>query len=194
MKALYKRTGDGRVTKDFGREEILNLSTREQEYQEHMMPTEQVMAPLNWIMGYLNHWKLAEASDCDPNEISTVFTNTLAPKFTEYQLPVISLSKETPKEAVCAVFEKVNTGGVTLNIFELATASFAADAEHFSLRDDWENRKERLHKAPGGVLQGVDGNQFLQAIALLKSQEDRQIAISQGKNRTPSTCYWVQKA
>lgn len=30
-------------------------------------------------------------------------------------------------------------------------------------------------------MQGVDGNQFLQAIALLKTQEDRQIAISQGK-------------
>ena len=94
---------------------------------------------------------------------------------------MISLGKQTPKEAVCAVFEKVNTGGVVLNVFELATASFAADAEHFSLRDDWGERKERLYNRPGGVLQGLDRNQFLQVVALLKTQEDRRAAISQVK-------------
>ena len=30
----------------------------------------------------------------------------------DYRLPVIRLASETPKEAVCTVFEKVNTGGV----------------------------------------------------------------------------------
>lgn len=172
---------DKRITRDFGREEVLNLSTREREYNEHKIPTEQMMAPLNWIMGYLNHWKQTASSDCDPQEICNGFTNDVVPQFSKYQLPVISLSKETPKEAVCAVFEKVNTGGVTLNVFELATASFAAEAEHFSLRDDWEKRKTRLYNSLGGVLQGVDGNQFLQAIALLKTQEDRKVALSQGK-------------
>lgn len=173
---------DKRITRNFGREELLNLSTREREYKEHMIPTEEMMAPLQWIMDYLNYWKTAVSSDCDPQEIGNYFTKTVVPQFSEYQLPVISLSKETPKEAVCAVFEKVNTGGVTLNVFELATASFAADAEHFSLRDDWEKRKERLYNSLGGVLQGVDGNQFLQAVALLKTQGDRKVAISQGKS------------
>lgn len=82
---------------------------------------------------------------------------------------------------MCAVFEKVNTGGVVLNVFELATASFAADAEGFSLRDDWEERKRRLYNRPGGVLQKVDGNQFLQTVALLKTQADRRAATSDGK-------------
>ena len=172
---------DKRITRNFGREELLNLSTREREYEEHMIPTEEMMAPLQWMMDYLNYWKTAVSSDCDPQEVCSGFTDTVVPQFSKYQLPVISLSKETPKEAVCAVFEKVNTGGVTLNVFELATASFAADAEHFSLRDDWEKRKERLYNSLGGVLQGVDGNQFLQAVALLKTQEDRKTATSQGK-------------
>jgi hypothetical protein len=34
------------------------------------------------------------------------------------------------------VFEKVNTGGVTLTVFELLTATFAADKLH--LRQHWE--------------------------------------------------------
>ncbi|MDE2846314.1 MAG: DUF262 domain-containing protein [Gemmatimonadota bacterium] len=172
---------DKRITRDFGREELLNLSTREREYKEHKIPTEQMMRPLEWIMGYLNYWKEEASPECDAPDIANSFTQTIVSQFSKYQLPVISLSKETPKEAVCAVFEKVNTGGVTLNVFELVTASFAADAEHFSLRDDWEKRKKRLYNSLGGVLQGVDGNQFLQAVALLKTQEDRRVATSQGK-------------
>ncbi|MCY3664557.1 MAG: DUF262 domain-containing protein [Gemmatimonadetes bacterium] len=171
---------DRRMTRDFGREDILNLSTREREYEEHKIPTEQIMDPMDWMMGYLAYWKEV-SPDWDALEFSNRFRHTIVTQFSQYQLPVISLGKETPKEAVCAVFEKVNTGGVTLNVFELATASFAADAENFSLRNDWANRKERLYNLPGGVLQGVDGNQFLQAVALLKTQQDRRVAISQNK-------------
>ena len=168
------------TTRDFGREVTLNLSTRESEYKEHKIPTEQLMNPMKWMMGYVTYWNEA-GPDFDAMEFFSSFNDAVVARFTEYQLPVISLGKQTPKEAVCAVFEKVNTGGVVLNVFELATASFAADAEHFSLRDDWGERKERLYNRPGGVLQGLDGNQFLQVVALLKTQEDRRAAISQVK-------------
>ena len=168
------------TTRDFGREVTLNLSTRESEYKEHKIPTEQLMNPMKWMMGYVTYWNEADP-DFDAMEFFSSFNDAVVARFTEYQLPVISLGKQTPKEAVCAVFEKVNTGGVVLNVFELATASFAADAEHFSLRDDWGERKERLYNRPGGVLQGLDGNQFLQVVALLKTQEDRRAAISQVK-------------
>ena len=170
------------TTRDFGREVTLNLSTRESEYKEHKIPTEQLMSPMKWMMGYVTYWNEADP-DFDAMEFFSSFNDAVVAQFTEYQLPVISLGKQTPKEAVCAVFEKVNTGGVVLNVFELATASFAADAEHFSLRDDWGERKERLYNRPGGVLQGLDGNQFLQVVALLKTQEDRRAAISQVKTR-----------
>lgn len=59
----------------------------------------------------------------------------------QYKIPVILLGKETPKEAVCQVFENVNTGGVSLTVFELVTAIFAMD--DFELRKDWEDRKEQ---------------------------------------------------
>ena len=168
------------TTRDFGREVILNLSSQEWEYKEHKMPTEQLMNPMKWMMGYVTYWNAADP-DFDAMEFFSSFNDTVVAQFTEYQLPVISLGKQTPKEAVCAVFEKVNTGGVVLNVFELATATFAADAENFSLRDDWEGRKKRLYNRPGGVLQGLDGNQFLQVVALLKTQENRRSAISQAK-------------
>ena len=36
----------------------------------------------------------------------------------------------TSKDAVCTVFERVNTGGVPLNVFELLTATYAGDREY----------------------------------------------------------------
>ena len=58
---------------------------------------------------------------------------------TSYKLPVITLGKDTPREAVCKVFENVNTGGVPLTVFELVTATYAT--YEFDLRKDWEKCK-----------------------------------------------------
>ena len=96
------------------------------------------------------------------------------------------MDKETPKEAVCSVFEKVNTGGVTLTTFELVTAVFAA--EDFQLRDDWKKRKQRLSGC--GVLKGIEGEQFLQAVTLLASQSRRRRGSRDGKHpeQSPISC------
>ena len=169
-----------KIKRDFGRETVLDLSTRENEFKEHKIPTEQLMNPMKWMMGYVAYHQKNDPNS-DPLEFFQCFNDVVVTRFAEYQIPVINLGEQTPKEAVCAVFEKVNTGGVSLNVFELATASFAADAENFSLRDDWEERKKRLYNRPGGVLQAVDGNQFLQAVALMKTQENHRAAISLGR-------------
>ncbi|MDE2802134.1 MAG: DUF262 domain-containing protein [Chloroflexota bacterium] len=172
-------------TSDFGRVVVRDLSTPELEYQQHMMPTESLMNPMEWMLGYLSYW----GSSQEPHPLGDAvsffrrFSDEVLTQFANYQLPVIDLGSQTPKEAVCTVFEKVNTGGVPLNVFELATASFAADAESFSLRDDWDARRKRMNTS-SGVLQGIAGDQFLQAVALLKTQEDRRIALQRG---TPVT-------
>ena len=66
-------------------------------------------------------------------------------------MPVIRLTKDTPKEAVCTVFEKVNTEGVQLNVFELLTATYAGDPDYFAghgedfqLPDHWQQIKSEL--------------------------------------------------
>lgn len=105
--------------------------------------------------------------------------------FRSYQLPLIALGKTTSKEAVCLVFEKVNTGGVPLSVFELVTASFAADG--YNLRDDWHGSKlrnvtgraERLAAEP--LLEGVEPTDFLQAISLLHTLEKRRADLADGK-------------
>ena len=165
------------VRSNFGRTVELDLSTRAREFERHMIPTEMVMNGMEWGFGYAQYWQQRDGHPHgDPFSFFKRFADEVLNSFTEYNLPVINLVKETPKEAVCIVFEKVNTGGVTLSVFELVTASFAAG--EFSLRDDWEVRKKRLH-SEFGVLQGLQGDQFLQAVTLLATQARNRRASSE---------------
>ena len=188
--AMISVPEDKRETRNFGREVVLDLSTQEMEYEQHMMPTERLLdSSLDWLFGYVNHWQGRDDDHPAGGGFGFYqrFNQSVISEFAGYSLPVITLDKETPKEAVCTVFEKVNTGGVTLSMFELVTASFAAQDENFSLRDDWEHRRNRLH-GTYGVLQGIGGDQFLQAVALMATQKRRRQAIEEGRpqNRVPA--------
>ena len=97
-------------------------------------------------------------------------------RFQQYQIPLILMRKQTPKEAVCQVFEKVNTGGVSLTVFELLTATYAAD--EYNLREDWDARLKRLKKHK--VLEGIESTDFLQGVTLLATRARRLHALAQG--------------
>lgn len=89
--------------------------------------------------------------------------------YQQYQIPVITLKKETPKLAICQVFEKVNTGGVVLNVFELLTATYAVD--DFNLQTDWYTRHTNLKDFK--VLGNLQNTDFLQAVTLLSTYHYR---------------------
>ena len=167
------------VRANFGRDVVLDLSSPEFEFENHMMPTEDVLDAMDWGLDYVEFWQeRGDHPHGKPNSFFKHFKNAVLDNFSEYQVPVIDLGKDTPKEAVCTVFEKVNTGGVSLSVFELVTASFAGG--DFRLRDDWVRREDRMHSA-FGVLQGVTGDQFLQVVTLLSTQARRRKAESDGR-------------
>ena len=88
---------------------------------------------------------------------------------------------------MCQVFEKVNTGGVSLTVFELLTATFAAD--DYNLREDWAQRQRELRKEK--VLRTVQSDDFLQGISLLSPRKRRMNALNEGVDpkRAPAiTC------
>ena len=175
---------EGRVErKNFGRNIVHNLSSQDLEFENHKMPTEQIMDSYAWGYAYAEYWKAPGRNHPhgNPYEFFMEFQKTVLKNFTSYELPVINLEKDTSKEAVCTVFEKVNTGGVTLTVFELLTASFAV--ESYSLRDDWNVRRKRMY-SKFNVLRGVDGTNFLQVVALLVTQQRRKQAI--GEQPLPS--------
>ena len=181
-----------RITRDFGRQIILDLSTPELEYAKHMMPTERLFNPTSWLLAYLGYWQGGGGEHPSNNIIAfwERFNQAIVSTFNEYQLPVIELGQETPKEAVCTVFEKVNTGGVTLSVFELVTATFAAD--DFALRDDWDARRKRIRQE-FSVLRGIQGEQFLQAVTLVATQQRRRSKIKEGASANQAPRIACQK-
>ena len=82
------------------------------------------------------------------------FEDDVLSSFQQFKVPAIELGIDTTREAVCKVFEKVNTGGVTLTVFELVTATFAAS--HFNLPEDWKARSERMRERHS-LLKVADG-------------------------------------
>ena len=161
-----------RQIKRFGRDVIAGYSTPDREYEAMLFPLSKVFNSRNWRVGFERFWGYDEANI----ELWNEFDEELVTRFEKYQVPVIELGRDTPKEAVCQVFEKVNTGGVTLTVFELLTATFAAD--DFQLRPDWEQRECAIHSQ--SVLSGVSNTDFLQAVTLLTTLERRDAALRRG--------------
>ena len=155
---------DKMVRSDFGRKIELDVSSREKEFENGLLPLHFIFDPsgyATWKASYREYF----AYDKDKSRFLDQFDTEIWLSLQKYKVPVIELVKETPKEAVCQVFERVNTGGVALTVFELVTATFAAD--DFQLRTDWDQRKDLLDPYP--VLKDIDETAFLTAITLLVS-------------------------
>lgn len=156
--------------RNFRGEVTIDLSESKYEYANDMFPVHQLFNSAAWRQGYYRHWDLNR----EKIELFDKFEREVIKRFEQYDVPIIRLNRETPKDAVCLVFEKVNTRGVTLTVFELLTATFAVS--DFHLREDWERRKESLRKS---VLEGSDNVSFLRAIALLTTaNSDRTVSCT----------------
>lgn len=156
------------LTSDFGRKVELDLTTPNKEYAAKMFPLNIILDPaktFQWEQAYLAHYG-HEANIS--KEYSDFKSRIVMPAF-QYKIPVITLEKDTPKEAVCQVFENVNQGGVSLTVFELVTAIFAM--EDFDLRQDWEHRVRTYFS--GDLLNVVTSTDFLTACTLLAAYQGK---------------------
>jgi hypothetical protein len=173
----------------FGREVVLDLSSPEQEYSLLMYPISQVFDWDKWQDGFDKYWR-GDQHESIREEFRT-FKRQVLENFKYYRVPVITLDRSTSKEAVCVVFEKVNTGGKALDAFELVTAMYAASGHE--LRRDWygdELTKGRHHRfaatlrpagSETGIIANVANTDFLQAISLFHTRDRRRAAEQAGK-------------
>lgn len=160
------------VRKNFGREIDFDLSERAKEFAAHMFPLN-IAFDLRACSDWRNEYQRFHNQDNTILDRFVEFDTVILRNIQSYKIPVITLGGDTPKEAVCQVFENVNTGGVSLTVFELVTATFAAD--NFELRVDWEKRTEKLIDQSAlsmegrkeAILSDVSPTDFLTAITLL---------------------------
>ena len=167
-KAVLSCRDNRRVQRASG--EIIDLDSTEMEYENSIFPVNKIFDSDDWGDRYKDHWQ----GDSSKRELFNIFNREVIGCFEQYNLPTIHLREDTPREAVCLIFEKLNTRGVELTVFELLTASFAID--NFQLRKDWEKRSERLRDDP--VLEDLDSTNFLRALTLLFTNANPKISTA----------------
>lgn len=165
--AVISIPGDGIVRTNFGKDVVLDLSSADKERAAGYFPLRLLFGGAETVT-----WLFALAD----NEKASHFHAKVVQPATTYNIPAIELDKSTSKAAVATVFEKVNTGGLPLNVFELLTAVFAGDkdyydqhGEDFRLNDDWLETHRAWTDHP--VLSVVENTDFLQAVTMLASRK-----------------------
>lgn len=156
------------VTEDIGRKIVLDLTSRQREIEELMFPANLVFDSQgrdDWFTEFIEHYGLKS----EEYALWKHFKEDVLRTMEDYKIPVITLDKTTPREAVCKVFENVNTGGVSLTVFELVTAAFAT--YDFDLRGNWNEVVRPRICAEGkdirtDLMQGVDETTFLTSMTL----------------------------
>lgn len=170
--AVLSLPGDGIERENFGKDITRDVSTPEKERASELFP-------VRLFFGDAMSW-LFELED---REMAKDFNAYLVKPTGTYNIPAIELDKETSKSAVATVFEKVNVGGLPLNVFELLTATFAGDKAYFDkhgtdfrLNDDWKETQACFKEHP--VLGALENTDFLQAVTLLTTRK-RNIASTE---------------
>ncbi|MCW4354174.1 DUF262 domain-containing protein [Hoyosella sp. YIM 151337] len=160
--AVISVRSDRTLRSNFDKVIDLDLRTDDKERSSGYFPVRLLFTDegFSWLMQLENR------------EQSIAFQSQILQTARTYKIPAIQLDTSTSKAAVATVFEKVNTGGLPLNVFELLTATFAGDREYydtygsdFRLNDDWRETQQKL--APYSVLSAVENTDFLQAVTML---------------------------
>ena len=165
-----------RVVRNFRNEAIADYSTTEKECAAEVLPLRLILNSSALMDWQLKYFQADPALTPARIERWKQLNDQIIDRIKQYLVPIIVLRKATPKVAVCQVFEKVNTGGVALNVFELLTATYAIDG--FNLREDWDKRLKLLRKEK--VTSGIQNTDFLQAVTLLTTRARRVGVLHQG--------------
>lgn len=176
--------GDGLETSDFGRKIDRDYSTEEKQFEAHVFPLNRVFREHDWLYGYKNYW---HQRGQNVHETDQALFQHVIRAIHRYEMPIIRLAKNNSREAICTVFEKVNTGGKKLDAFELLTAVYAAD--EFNLRSDWlgtpkdTGRLDRLRGRDSrrDIYAHMASTEFLQACTGLSTMDRRKEAEAQGR-------------
>lgn len=167
--AIISVNENKQITENIGRDVKLDLSRPDYEYENLMYPVCMLDEYSFWRSQYNKYWN----HDPQKSEFWDDFEQKIVNSYGNYMLPVIIMKKENSKEAVCQVFEKVNTGGVVLTVFELLTATYAAD--EFDLKHHWKSAKERFNTYR--ILDKTQNTDLIQAVTLLSRYRKKMMSI-----------------
>jgi hypothetical protein len=169
---------------DRAKRELRGLDVRETQYEQHILPCTELLRPrlfLKWRDGF-EDW----LRDRDPDQLD-VFRDEWRDPWTEavndfqsFEVPLVELPRvdDSDTEAigrVCAIFEKLNSTGVELSVYDLLTARLYRSG--IKLHDLWDEacrKHARLRAWSGG---SADQHKFgvlvLRTLALLRGLDPK---------------------
>ncbi|MGH4029368.1 GmrSD restriction endonuclease domain-containing protein [Actinomycetota bacterium Odt1-20B] len=191
--AIVSVPEDRMLRRDFGRTVVHDLTDTAGECEAGLFPLRIVFDTQQ-----VNAWRrVYERVDEERNfDLWSQFEDKVLHPVRSFQVPMINLSSSTSMDAVCAVFERVNTGGVPLNVFELLTATYAGNraytsraGTYYDLPSTWRSIKEHvaerypvLGRLDVELDDGLSNSDFLQSVALVRTwnlkQKDASVGVS----------------
>lgn len=160
-----------RVLKGENRQVKYDLSTSEGEFKHRCLPLNCVFdrngTYEQWKFGYARY--ITSHTGEDPFDFLERFATEVDKPYVDviknYAFPTVELHRDTPLHAICHIFERVNSSGVTLTVFELLTAILWTQG--IRLRNWWENAYAKLQAKNQHFK--IDAVAFLQTVALLST-------------------------
>lgn len=103
----------------------------------------------------------------------------------EYEFPVVTLPKELTLDAVCKVFQTLNSTGLKLSSFDICVAKFVPQG--INLKDKVEEAEKNLFVK---IAIENDENLILQAIALLAGKSPKKNSLAVTLSASDINNYW----
>jgi hypothetical protein len=147
-----------------------------QEFVEAQLPLDQLHLPLNWLYdtrGLRAFWDQLRTRE-DGEELIAE-TERLWETFHDYVVPVVTVP-DMPVSKVGVIFERINSRGTRLTVFDLMVAATWGSDEsgEFNLRESVDVIIEQLDEKDFG---GIDPVSVLRSLAVAKTGSARRQAI-----------------
>jgi hypothetical protein len=161
----------GKLERYEGLHLLYELTTSDQEAAAGALPLNAIFSADNSV----EKWRDSYLQPADPEAPFSLYKeqrdkwdSLVSPwldRIRDYPFPAVELYPNMPLGAICHIFEKVNSMGVPLSVFDLCTAILWTQGFH--LNEKWkETRSELERRVPMQDLQPVH---FLQGLSLLDS-------------------------
>ena len=162
---------------------VKQVEQREIQYEWKILPFTELLSWDEWLLGYTK-WLFEQDQEAGMDFISgkQATWNEAVLRIRNARVPVVTIPKVRPDDyqrvrEICNVFEKLNSTGIKLTVFDLLTARLYPEVK---LHDLWSSTLQSfplLRRFAGGEpdIESAESNDFgvllLRTVALLRGQE-----------------------
>lgn len=118
-------------------------------------------------------------------------------RFSNFMIPIVSITSETGKDNIINIFERINKTGVRLSLFDLIAARLYLKG--VNLRELWD----KFTKKNNAIAKVIQPEFIIKIISIWQNKEPRKSALldvvdeldkKSFENKWEEACYWLKEA